>query len=72
MHSCIFNLCSIFRSDGLHRLILRLSVRPYSGLVGEAAPPLVNFTPAFWNGWHLSIIVLFYKVYFNILDICLR
>ena len=35
--------------------ILRLPARPFLGLVGEAAPPLIIFTPAFWSGWYLPI-----------------
>ena len=29
------------------------------GVVGEADPPPVKFTPAFWHGCHLPIIVCF-------------
>ena len=45
-------------------LFLRLTVRTFSGLVGEAASPPITFTTAFWNSWHLAIsgIFNFYKL----------
>ena len=41
--------------DGLHNLVLRFPERPFSGLVGQADPTTVKFTPTFWRGWNLSI-----------------
>ena len=49
--------------------MLRLLARTFLGLVVEAASPPVNFMPALWSGWHLTIDVYFYKVYLNTLDI---
>ena len=59
MHLWIFNHCSTRRSDVLHHLILRLSARTYSGLVGKADYPLVKFIPTFWCGWNLPSLGLF-------------
>ena len=39
--------------------ILRLSERPFSGLVGEVASSPINFTPAIWHGWQQPIIGIF-------------
>ena len=50
MHSCIYSLQSMRRSVGLYYFILRLPVRPFSGLVCEKDPPPVNL-PTFWHGW---------------------
>ena len=57
MHSCIFFQRSTRRSDNLHYLVLCLLALPYSGLVSEAAPPPINFTPALWRGWNIPVIV---------------
>ena len=72
MHSFILKHRSTRRLGCLHYFVLRIPERPFSGLIGEAAPPLVKFTPAFWRGWHLTIIVLFLKAYLNNLNICLH
>ena len=55
MHLCVFNHQSPRFSDGLHNLILRLPARLYSGLVVEATSTPIEFTPAFWIIWHLTI-----------------
>ena len=72
MHLCSFNHRLKSCSCGLHYSVLRLPERPFLGLVGKADPTPINFTPTFWRGWHLRIIGLFYKLYFNTLNICLR
>ena len=58
-------------SDSLH-IFMRLSERPFWGLVGKDASPPIKFTPALWRCWHLLIWFVLYKVYFNTLDICLQ
>ena len=49
--------------EGLH-IYLGLVSAALIGLFGEAAPPPLKFTPAFWRGWLLLIeFILFHKVY---------
>ena len=69
MHLFIFNHQSSRSSDRLYLLILLLRVRPYSGLVGKATYPPVKFIPSLWRGWLLPVVVYFYNVYLNTLDI---
>ena len=47
------------RSNGLQYLVQRLPAQNFSGLVGDTASPLIQFTSEFWSGWHLPI-ELFY------------
>ena len=44
-------------SDGLQNFVLRLSARPFSGLVGEADSPPIKFTSVLLCGWYLPIII---------------
>ena len=50
--------------------VLCLQLRPFSGLLGKAAsPPIVTWYV--YHGWHLprSVVVYFYKVYFQHLSL---
>ena len=53
MHSCICYHRST-RPWTVCIFILHLSVRPFSGLVGEADSPPIVLTPAFWRSCHLT------------------
>ena len=59
---------SLVRSEYFY---LCLSARPFLGLFGKVDSPPVFFCQD-WHGRLLPIIVLFYKVYINTLDICLH
>ena len=72
MQSCILNHWSTRQMDDMHYLVLSFPLRPWSGLVGEADSTPIKFTSTVWISWNLIIIILFYKVYSNTLDICLR
>ena len=54
MHSCIFYHWST-RPRTVYIFVLRLSARPFTGLVDKAASNPVKFTFVFWYGWHLPI-----------------
>ena len=54
IHSWIFNHRSTCRSDGLHNLVLRLSVRTYLGLFSEVSYPPIQFM--------VSITVVFFSL----------
>ena len=67
MRSCMFfsTVDALFGRSTF--IIVCLSVRPLSESVVKVAPPPINFTPAFLLGWHLPIIVLFYRFYLSTL-----
>ena len=66
----VYNPWSTHRSYGLHNLSFACKSGPYRGQLKKLVLlPFLSFQ--YWHSWLMTIIVLFYNVYLNTLDICL-
>ena len=70
MHALNFSPWSTHLLDSLHYLILRLPVRPFSGLVGEAPPPTIKFTRPLARMASSLVFLVLQGAHPNTLDIC--